>query len=253
VTKKTGLGDNLWIDGIDVSGDIGSLGAIGGGNEPLADTGIDKLAMERLGGLRDGRMEFNSYFNPAPGPGVGQGVHTTLKTLPVGDRELTYVKAPALGSEAAYLTGKQVNYDGERGDDGSFTFEVSAQGSGWGLGWSKLYTAGKRTDAAPTNGAGVDDGAATTFGLTWWAHVFAFTGTSVVIQLQSSSDNGGGDPYANVAGSFSEFTFTGRGAQVGRLHTIGTIERWLRVITTGTFSNVVFAVGVERHPVAVTY
>jgi hypothetical protein len=258
VTKQTGLGDNLWIDGIDVSGDIGSLGAIGGGNDPLTVTGIDKRGIERLGGLRDGRIEFSSYFNDAPGPGVGQGVHTTLKTLPAGDRLLTYAKAPALGSEAAYLTAKQVNFDGERGDDGSFTFETSAQANAYGLGWSKLLTAGKRTDVAPTNGASVDDGAGTAFGVSFWCHVFAFTGTSVTMALQMSSDNGGGDPFTDVLGGFSQLTFTGVGGQAQRLAppTFGaaiSVERWLRVVTTGTFSNAVFAYGVERHPVAVAY
>jgi hypothetical protein len=32
-----------------------------------------------------------------------------------------------------------------------------------------------------------------------------------------------------------------------------TVERWLRVVTTGTFSNLVFAVNIVRNPIAVVF
>jgi hypothetical protein len=82
--------------------------------------------------------------------------------------------------------------------------------------------------------------------------VFAFTGTSVTVKLQESSNDGAGDAYADVVGgSFTAAT----GVTSQRIATAGNlaVERWLRVVTTGTFSNAVFAVNICRNDVAVTF
>jgi hypothetical protein len=253
VTKQSGLGDNLWVDGVDLSGDIGSLAAIGGGNSPLDVTGIDKSAHERLGGKLDGRIEFSAFFNDDPGPPAR--AHQTLKTRPTTDRLVTYCRGTVLGAETATLVGKQINYDPTRGEDGSLTLGVQALANALGLTWAKLSTAGKRTDAAPTNGAGIDNGAASTFGLRAFAHVFAFTGTNVTIAIQESQDNGGGDAYATAAGGFAVtqgITAVGAYQFVCNNTAPFAVERWLRVVTTGTFSSVTFAVVIERWPVAAT-
>lgn len=255
MAKQSGLGDALWVDGVDLSGDVGALGAIAGGTEPLGVTGINRSAFERLGGKLDGRIEFTSFFNDAAGPPAQE--HQTLKTRPLTDRIVTYVRGPALGAQAATLEGKQINYDGTRGDDGSLTFDVEAQANGQGLVWAALATAGKRTDGAATNGAGIDNGAATTFGLKAWAHLFAFTGTSVTFQIQESSDNGAGDPYAVAGTGFAvtgPFTAPGAGGFLVNASSFVpfNVERWLRVSTVGTFSNAVFAVAIERFATAST-
>jgi hypothetical protein len=46
---------------------------------------------------------------------------------------------------------------------------------------------------------------------------------------------------------------TGVGAQRIQTARGQTVERYLRVVTTGTFSNAVFAVSVARNDVEVTY
>ena len=51
MAKSSGLGDNFYVGGYDLSGDTQSLGRIGGGAELLETTGIDKSGIERLGGL----------------------------------------------------------------------------------------------------------------------------------------------------------------------------------------------------------
>jgi hypothetical protein len=240
--KQTGLGDNLLVDGFNISGDIGSLEAIGGGNEPLVTTGIDKSAMERLGGKRDGRIEFTAYFNPAT-----DRAHPVLRTLPTTDRIVSYLRGTVLGGEAASLVAKQVGYDGTRGDDGSLTFKTAAQGQGFGLQWGRNL--GAILQGSPGAGSGVDHGAASTFGLQAFLHIVAFTGTSVVVTLQESSDNAVGDPYANVAnGAFASASAIG--AQRIATPNNQSIERWLRVITTGTFSSLAFVVVVVRNTIA---
>jgi hypothetical protein len=150
MAKQTGLGDNCYVAGYDLSGDIGSLGRIGGGPAALEATGINKSAFERLFGLRTGSIEFNSYFNPST-----NASHDTLSNLPTSDVIVTYCRGTTLGNPSACLVGKQINYDGTRGADGSFTFAVNALSNGYGIEWGRQLTAGKRTDTAATNGSAV--------------------------------------------------------------------------------------------------
>ncbi|WP_405531499.1 hypothetical protein OG592_26985 [Streptomyces avidinii] len=248
MSKQSGLGDNLYIAGYDVSGDINSLSAIGGGPAALEVTGIDKLAFERIGGLRDGRIEFVSFFNPAT-----DRAHDRLSALPTADELVTYCRGTVLGSPAANLIGKQIDYAPTRADDGALTFAVQAQANGYGLEWCTQLTAGMRTDGSATNGTGVDFGTgSTSFGLQAYLHVFAFTGTSVTVKLQESSDNGVGDAWADVTGGgFTAAT----GITSQRIETARgqTVERYLRAVTTGTFSNAVFAVSVCRNDTSTTF
>lgn len=243
MAKSTGLGDQLYVDGIDLSGDVGSLSGIGGGPAALDVTGIDKSGFERIGGLRDGAIEFSAFFNPAR-------AHLKLNDLPTGDVQVMYCRGTTLGNPAAAMVAKQVNYDGTRGDDGAFTFKVTAQANGDGLEWGRLLTAGKRSDSSGTNGSSVDFGAAGSNGLQAYLQVFAFTGTSVTVKLQSSSDDGAGDAFADVSGG-AFLAATGTGGQ--RITVSGSIERYLRVVTTGTFTAATFAVVVVRNDTAVSF
>lgn len=248
MAKQSGLGDNLYVAGYDLSGDIGSLSRIAGGNTPLDVTAINKSAFERLGGLRDGGIDFVSYFNDATGAATDR-----LKTLPTTDVILTYGRGTTLGNPGACLVSKQINYDGARGNDGSLTFTTNAVANGYGIEWGRQMTAGKRTDTSATNGTSVDFGTgSTSFGLQAYLHVFEFSGTSVTVKLQESSDNGSGDAFADVTGG--GFTAaTGVTSQRIATSSSQTIERYLRVVTTGTFTNAVFSVVVIRNDTAVTF
>lgn len=246
--KSSGLGDYLYISGFDASGDIGAVNRVGGGPAVLDVTAINKSAMERIGGLRDGSIDYTAFFNP----GVG-GAHAKLSLLPTTDVLMTYVRGATLGGPVACCMAKQLNHDGTRGDDGAMNFAGATQGNGYGLEWCTGLTAGQRTDTTATNGTGVDFGTgSTTFGLQAYLHVFAITGTSVTVKLQESSDNGGADAWADVTGgAFTAAT----GVTSQRIATAGdqTVERYLRAVTTGTFTNAVFAVAVNRNEVGTTF
>lgn len=244
MAKSSGLGDNFYLAGYDLSGDIGSIEG-GGGPTPLEVTGIDKSAFERIGGLRDGKLNWSAWFNDAAGQ-----AHPRLSSLPTADVIATYCRGTTLGNPAACLVAKQINYDGKRGNDGSFTLDVEAMANAYGLEWGKQGTAGKRTDTTATNGTGVDFGTgSTSFGLQAYLQVFSFTGTSVTVKIQQSSDNGSGDAFADVTGG--AFTAaTGITSQRIATATNLTVERYLRVVTTGTFSNAVFSVVICRNDTA---
>ncbi|MFD5244998.1 hypothetical protein ACFWIW_10665 [Amycolatopsis sp. NPDC058340] len=252
MAKQSGLGDALWISGYDVSGDIQQLNEIQGGASPIDVTGINKAAMERILGVRDGKIDATTFFNPTNGPGEIASVHERLSLLPTADQIVTYGRGTTLGAAAACLTSKQLNYDMKRGTEGEVTFDESSVANAFGLEWGNQLTAGQRTDTAATNGAGVDFGLGSSgtgpseFGAQFYLHVFAFTGTSVTVKIQESADNGVGDAWADVVGgTFAAAT----GITTQRLETARgqTVERYLRAITIGTFSEAVFAVVANRN------
>jgi hypothetical protein len=106
-----------------------------------------------------------------------------------------------------------------------------------------------RTDTGATNGASIDDGAGTTFGMLLYLHVFEFTGTDAQVKVQGSSDDAVGDPFADIAGA--TFTVTGVGAQRLNVASPASIERYLRCVsaTTGGFTSMDFALVVVRNDV----
>lgn len=241
MAKQSGLGDALYVSGINLSGDTGSIERCAGGIAPIDVTGIDKSARERIGGLRDGGIDWTSYFNPA----IGKS-HPTLSALPRADALVTYCRGTSIGSPAASCVAKQINYDPKRGSDGSLTFAVAAQASAYGLEWGQLLTAGIRTDTTATNGTGLDTTASLSFGAQAYLHVFGVTGTSVTVKIQDSADN---STYADVA----SLTFTAATGVTSERIAIGntaTVRRYLRVATTGTFTNAQFAVVVVKNETA---
>lgn len=248
MAKQSGLGDNLYVAGYDLSGDIQALSNISGGVAPLDVTAINKSAMERIGGLRDGAIEAVSYFNPAENQ-----AHDRFSSLPTADVIVTYCRGTTLGNPAACLVGKQIDYAGSRAADGAFTFNVSAQANGYGLEWCTQMTAGKRSDTEATEGTSVDFGAAGTNGFQAYLHIFSLTGDDITVKIQESSDNdpgGEGDEFADVTGgSFTEAT----GITSERIAKTGNVERYLRVVTTGTFTECTFAVALNFNETAVTF
>jgi hypothetical protein len=250
MTIRSGLAQAFYYGGYDLSGDTGSANDLGGGLVGTQDvTPINKSAYQRVGLLRDGRISWTSFFNDA----VGQA-HERLSALPTADRHLMWLTGSTIGSPAACMVGKQIDYNPNRPQDGSLTIAVNAQANGFGLEWCDLLTAGVRTDTTATNGASLDLGTGSTaFGLQAYLQVISFTGTSVTIKLQESSDNGSGDAWADVTGG--AFTAVTAGRTVERIQTSRsqTVERYLRVATTGTFSNVQFVVAVNRNDVEVLF
>ncbi|MCM8555343.1 hypothetical protein [Streptomyces sp. STCH 565 A] len=245
--KQSGLGDNLYIGGYDLSGDIQAVGNIGGGPAPLDFTAITQSAYERKGGRLDGRFQTTTFFNPGP---EADAAHTVLSVLPRTDVIAAYCRGTVLGAPSANLVAKQIGYDGTRGDDGTFTFAVEAQSNSYTLEWGRLLTAGLRTDTAGASGDPVDFGTGpTSFGLQAYLHVMAVTGTSVTVTLEESAD---GDTWADVTGG-AFAAATGVGAQRIQTARDQTVERYLRVTSSGTFSEAVFAVSVIRNDVEVTY
>lgn len=239
MAKQSGLGDQLFIGGYDIGADVSALGSISTPREVLPATGITKFANERMFGKRDGQAEFTAYFNKAT-----DQEHLALRGLPRTDTQMMYLRGTTLGDEAYAMTAKQLNYDPTRGDDGSLTFGVSVVANAFGADWCRQLTAGKKTDTTATNGTAIDTLASAAFGFQAYLQVFSFTGTSVTVTLEDSADNVSFLPI--TAGAFT--AATGRTFErIQSTSDTGTVRRYVRAVTSGTFSSAVFAVCINKN------
>lgn len=250
MAKESGVGiDALYIDGFDLSGDVGAIQTIAQRRAQLDVTGLNSAAMERLPGLEDGELTFNSWFNPTT-PGQE---HPVLSTLPTADRIVTYFHGSTVGtSPAAGLVGKQIDYQPARGADGSLALTTQVLGNGVGLDWGDMLTTGKQSFGAAGAGTAFDyTTVSTAFGAVAYLQVFAVTGTSVTVAIQDSVDSTPGN-FSNITGlAFTAVTSgTGHAAQMLATGTTATIRRWVRINLTGTFSNATIAVMFRKFDVA---
>lgn len=246
MAKSSGLGQRLLVHGADISTDVQDVSDAGGGFTPLMSTNITQFAAARsIGGKRDGRGAWNSFFNDAAGE-----THDVLSALPTTDALLAWVmNMTAIGAPVLNMAAKQVDYNPTRDTEGALLFAVSTLANRYGAEWGNTLTLGLRTDAAATNGSSFDTGVASAFGLTAYLHVPAFTGTDVTVKLQQSSDNGVGDAWADVVGGgFTQITGGAPTAQRIQTARDQAVERYLRAVTvtTGGFSNLQFLVSVTK-------
>lgn len=245
--KQSGLGDNFYIGGYDLSGDVGSLGKISCKTAVLEVTAINKSAHERLYGLRDGDLTFDSYFDNGTATSVFGNEHQVLSALPTSDTIAQYWRGTTLGGSVFSLNSLQINYDGKRDNKGDLTLAVNCMGDQFGGEWGIGLTPGIRTDSTATNGTSVDNAAPTAFGAQMYLEVFAVTGTSVTVTVAHSTDN---TTFTSL-GAFTAVTSgSPRNTQRIAVSNSTTVNRYLRVQTTGTFTNAQFAVMVARNPVA---
>jgi hypothetical protein len=245
--KQGGLGDNFYISGLDLSGDVSAISKIGGGPALLDSTGIKAYANERLGGKRDGSLDFSSWFNPY-NPGVPSGMYL----LPGADVIGSYFRGTTVGGEGAACVAKQINWDGSRGNDGSYSFAASLQANGYGVEWGEQHTAGIQLDAAPFSSAGLDSGSVgVSFGGQMYVHFFSVSGTSAVVKLQDFTTDVPAS-YTDVAGMTTGAITPAMCPTAVRVNIANNvlIRRWTRLVTTGVFTNLSFAVIFVRNLVA---
>ena len=121
------------------------------------------------------------------------------------------------------------------------------EANGFGLEWGVVLAYVLQGGAAAT--PSLDFGASSAFGLQAYLQVLLFSGTSVTATIQESSDNAVGDPFANVVGG-GFVAASAIGAQRIATSNTLTVERYLRVNTTGTFTTALILVHVMRNEIA---
>jgi len=240
MAKKSGLGQQIFVNGYDLSGDVAAINSAGSPRGLLDITALNASAHERLTGLSDGNLSVSSWFNDAT-----EQEHAAFSGLATTDRIVMWAFGATRGDVAACLVAKQLNYDGVRGTDGSLSFTVDTQAaSGVPLEWGNTLTTGKETHSSAGSSTSRDDGAATSAGMVAYLEITDIDSGTPTVTIQQSSDNGSSDAFATV------LSFTAVAAAAAptaeRVTVSGAVERYLRITTTGTFSNLDFCVSTRR-------
>ena len=236
MAKKSGLGQQIFVHGYDLSGDVATIDNAGSPRNLLDITAINASATERLVGLSDGNISFSSWFNDST-----EQEHDALSGLVTTDRIVTWAFGATRGDVAACLVAKQLNYDGSRGTDGSLSFTIDTQADGVALDWGNTLTTGKETHSSAAVSTSRDDGATTGYGLVGILSVTDVDSGTATVNIQQSADN---VTFANILGFVAVSAAAAPTAQ--RLTLSGAILRYLRVSTTGTFSNCDFCMVTRR-------
>lgn len=245
MAKSNGLGDKLLVAGYDISNDVASIEALHVVLATQQVTGIDKSAVERIGLVRDGNIDFSTFLNDATGK-----QHLTLRGMPATDVHTMYLRGQTLGNPGVCLVGKQADYRASRPGDGSMGFAIPMLANGYGIEMDGLQlTAGIRTDTGATNGTSVDElagsPASTAFGWSAYLQVTAFSGTDCTISIEDSANN---SAFSALSGaSFTQLAVGNPAPFTQRLQSssaTATVRRYVRAVTatTGGFTSVSFSI-----------
>ena len=240
MAKKSGLGQQIFVHGYDLSGDVSAIDNAGSPRNLMDATALNASAHERMVGLSDGNISVSSWFNDA-----SEQEHAAYSGLLTTNRIVLWAFGATRGDVAAGLVAKQMNYDGSRGADGSLALSVESLGaSGVPLEWGNTLTTGKETHASAGSSTSRDDGAATTAGMAGYLEIDDCDSGTPTVLIQHSSDNGVGDAWATVL-TFAAVGYASA-PTAERVTVSGTVKRYLRVTTTGSFANLDFCVATRR-------
>lgn len=243
MAKSAPLGQLLIVNGVDLSGDVGSISEMGIERETLDVTPINKSAHERLIGQTSGVIDFDSFFNDSS-TAEAQGSHDQLKSMPSGDRIVIWAKGSTVGDTAAAIIAKQMNFAMNRAADGALTQQSRFESNGFPLEFGTMLTGGIDTHASASSSASVDNGASSASGLSAYLAIKGIGSGTPTVTIEMDADdswNGG----TTTAISFTEVADGGE-PTAERKTTTGTIQRYLRVTTTGTFTDLDFAIFIRR-------
>lgn len=243
MAKQSGIGDRLYVDGYDLSGDVGAIQTISSTRGEQDVTGLNAAGHERLQTLADSELSFTSFYTGtttgAGGVGDASGVHAHERLKdPSVMRYVTYLRGTTLGDFGFGLQAKQFDYQLNRAADGALLGTVNAKAGHGTMGEWGYILEDDTTQTTNANGTTLDLGASHGIDdMAFYLHAFAFSGTSVTIIIQT--DDNSGFSSATTYGSFT--AVSARGAQ--RLEVAGAPERYIRWRTNaGTFTSVQFAV-----------
>ena len=236
MAKQTGLTDNFYIDGHDLSGNVTSVDTISGSKATLDTPVIESAGMVRLAGHGSGELSFTSWFDD------GTNLeHDALKGLPTTDVVCLYTRGVASDSPAAGLVAKQINYDASKSSDKALTKTVHCLGQGVPLEWGVLLSAGQITQSSAGSESSKDDSASSSSGIAAYLQMVDINSGAPTITIEHSANN---SSWSTLL-SFSAIS-DGAEPSAERVTASGTVNRYLRITSTGTFSNAKFVLAYRR-------
>jgi hypothetical protein len=241
MAKTTAFQMGAYVAGYDLSGDIGAVNSIATPVQMFEVPNLDKLAMERLQGRKDGSFDFQNWFNDATSQ-----EHTMASALALTDIMVMLAMGAAVGAAAYFGTFKHVDYPTTMNADGSVQGQITGVGSAYGgtavnafpPEWGVMLTALSDNFSSSSSSSSKDDGASTSAGIRAMIQPISLSsGTPTVVIEDSTNDSTWVTlvSFGTVAVATPELVMTS-----------GTINRYMRITTTGTFSNLKIAVAYRR-------
>jgi len=242
LAKVNGLNVRLYVEGYDLSGDANALSGLGYTSELLDVTTLDVEAKKRIVGIADAEISVDAFFDPASSRSHAVWTSNSGKQ-PTADQEVLVPMGSAVGDPCVGLVSKQGTYSTTRSPGSAISASVTYTTSdGSGLDFGTMLTAHDDTHSSAGSGTVVDGGAATSNGGAGYLQVLSVASGSVTVNLQESTSSGGS--YSNFM-TFSTVATAGAPTSE-RLTMEGTVQRYIKVTTTGTFSDAKIAVGFTR-------
>jgi len=190
--------------------------------------------MNYLSGLGEGSVSFQGLLDTAAG-----GSDAVLGTVADGSQRPVTISpegASVIGQRALILHGRQGDFSPRSSVADAVRLTSGQTADGGANGGVILHPLTARTAAASYTS--VDGAASSALGLVGHLHVTAFTGTTATVKIQDSADD---SIWADLV------TFTAAtGVTYQRSSATGTVNRYLRVDLSGTFTSITFAVAAAR-------
>jgi len=241
MAKVNGLNVRLYVEGYDLSGDANSLSSLGYTNELLDVTTLDVSAKKRIVGIVDSEISVDAWFDNAASRQHAVWTSNSGK-LPTADQDVLIPMGSAVGDQFVGLASKQGTYNVTRAPGSAMAASAVFSANGSAAEFGEMLTAHDDTHSSAGSGTVVDSGASSSNGGTGYCQLLSLDSGSVTVNLQESTSSGGS--YSN----FMTFSTVAAAAapSAERLTMEGTVQRYIKVTTTGTFSNAKIVVGFSR-------
>ena len=204
-------------------------------------TTLDVSARKRIIGSVDSEMSFDAWFDNAASQQHAVWTSNSGK-IPTADQDVLIPMGSAVGDQFAGLIAKEGAYNVTRSRGSAIAANATFSANGSAVEFGEMLTAFDDTHSSAGSGTVVDSGASSSNGGTGYLQLLSLASGSVTVNLQESSSSSGS--YTNFM-TFS--TVAAAGAPTAeRLTMEGTVKRYIKVTTTGTFSNAKIVVGFSR-------
>lgn len=240
MAKQSGLNVRLYVMGNDLSGDANAVDSMGYTQALLETTPLNAAAATRITGLADGGVTVNGYFDNA-----ANKIHATFTSnsgkLPTADQVVLIPLNSGVGDPAIGISAKESDYTVNRSPGSAITVSSTFTGNGMGGEFGAMLTAHDDTHSSASNGTAVDNTASSASGGSGYLQIMSLASGSVTVKIQHSANN---STWADL------ITFTAAGTsdvpKAQRSEVTGTVNRYLRIASTGTFSNAKIAAQFAR-------
>lgn len=187
-----------------------------------------------LAGLHSGKISIQGVFNDATDKSDEEftnllGSSAVITASPTA--------AAAIGDRAFMVDGFIENYQPRSPGNDAVRFTSGFQASAGAYTGQIIHH--NNQESSTGNFASVDGGAQTTAGATAFLHVTQFSGTNATVTVEDSTDDA-------IFGSLVAFT-AATGVTSEKVSVTGTVERYVRIALTGTFTTITFVVSFARH------